>query len=161
ACVRTDVQSRWLDAMRNARLGYSRAFALMDAVGMAALFSGLVQGCHNWLNSDPMPTRPTEAWAVVFALCSVSLPVLARISARSAQNRFAAQETSFFFWDQGHVANRDARNYLLAAAVFVGLLIAGVVGLLLNAVNAAPPTQAALPGSLAAFLPGLFTSIGI
>src|SRR5262245_64216529 len=98
ACVRTDVQSRWLDAMRNARLGYSRAFALMDAVGMAALFSGLVQGCHNLLNSDLTPTRPTEAWAVVFALCSVSLPVLARISARSGQNRFADQETSFFFW---------------------------------------------------------------
>src|SRR5262249_32179108 len=61
----------------------------------------------------------------------------------------------------GHVASREARNYLIAAATFVGLFVAAFVALLLHA--GAFPIQTPNAGTAGAILdlPSFYAPIGV
>jgi len=157
AVVRADLQARWLDVMRAAQLGTSRAFVLMDALGIGALFRGLVGG---YCMPPAGDVFAMQGWTATLLLTSIVLPVMARCAARVDQPPLSSPDSPFFLWERGHVASREARNHLIAAATFVGLFVAAFVAMLLHA--GAFPIQ--LPNASTAGildLPSFYAPIGI
>lgn len=162
AVVRADIQARWLDIMRAARLGTSRAFVIMDALGSMAAVIGMIRGYFVLLENDFLDfRRPTEFWGATLLITSGLLPVITRFAARGEHATLSYPKTPFFLWERGHVASRDARIYLLAAATFVSLFVAATAGLLLR-LGAFPlgPSPGGIQGDVL-YLPSFYAPIGI